>query len=168
VLRKFLICVTAFTAFAIIAAPSNAARGGTTDARGNSANAKLCQKGGFATYDFASAGKCTSHAAQGGELTVPVTDDPLEAACNAAGGSLSFGQTAFEGGFVKTYFSCINPTGMTAEQKAHFFTEAVSTVCAGYSEPGYQPGSLDSIYDRDVSFFFVVGVTYGSNIDDGT
>jgi hypothetical protein len=50
---------------------------------GNSANAKLCQKGGWTSWvradktAFASQGACVSYAAQGGVLTAP--GGPIEA-----------------------------------------------------------------------------------------
>ena len=50
---------------------------------GNSANAKLCQKGGWETWvradqtTFANQGACVSYAAQGGILTAP--GGPIEA-----------------------------------------------------------------------------------------
>jgi hypothetical protein len=53
---------------------------------GNSANAKLCQKGGYVNFvrtngtPFASEGQCTSYGAQGGTLT-PAPDLKLNTSC---------------------------------------------------------------------------------------
>jgi hypothetical protein len=66
---------------------------GTVMAGGNSANAKLCQKGGWqalvteAGEPLSNAGDCVSHAAQGGTLTT--LHDQWQNACVEAGGSFT-------------------------------------------------------------------------------
>ena len=75
---------------------------------GNSANAKLCQQGGWQSLvtqtgqGFANAGECVSYAAQGGTLSPKLT--PLqrwEAICTGAGGTVGIttGQWVCDGAF---------------------------------------------------------------------
>ena len=58
---------------------------------GNSANAKLCQKGGWKNWvradqtPFKNQGACVSYAAKGGVLTAPKTQSQLD--CEAFGGT---------------------------------------------------------------------------------
>jgi hypothetical protein len=78
---------------------------------GNSANAQLCQKGGWQNLfgsdgrTFSNAGDCGSYAAQGGAVSVP----PQAAACVAAGydyGGAALTYDYFGGRMYNVLFSC--------------------------------------------------------------
>ncbi len=88
--RPLLVAViAAVTASALLVSVSaaEAAKGG------NSANAKLCQKGGWQDLvgsegqSFASEEECVSHAAQGGTLREPTPLERWRAICEGAGGA---------------------------------------------------------------------------------
>jgi hypothetical protein len=82
---------------------------------GNSANAKLCQKGGWKTFvradqtPFKNQGACVSYAAKGGVLTAPKTQSQLD--CEAAGGVFSTDPATDLSGLVGGTFlwSCHGP-----------------------------------------------------------
>ena len=98
-LKYLLVAVALAVAVAAIAAGPASAKGG-----GNSANAKLCQKGGWQSLftatggTFASQDECVSYGAQGGTiLTAP--PNLWQAACETNGGTFSqvpFGASGIE------------------------------------------------------------------------
>ena len=86
--RGLLGACASLVLFAIVPAVASAAKGG------NSANARLCQKGGWqhlagANGPFASMPGCVSYGAQGGTLTDP--RGPAALSCDTVGGT--FGST---------------------------------------------------------------------------
>jgi hypothetical protein len=81
---------------------------------GNSANAKLCQKGGWQNWvradqtAFANEEDCVSYAAQGGTLTKPVTGSSQDA-CQGYGGTFTVGT-------LSTLWTCTGlPTDVTPD-----------------------------------------------------
>ena len=91
-------CAVAFCVVAVLsagAAVSSAANGG------NSANAKLCQKGGWQTLyrsdgsSFVGEEACVSYAAHGGTLSaIPPVFQQAGSDCTAAGGNFTIGNGA--------------------------------------------------------------------------
>ena len=89
--------------FALIAAASLPA---STAPGGNSANAKLCQKGGWNDWErsdgtvFANQGECVRYVAQGGTLTPvtgPITGEPPSTDCSARGPGVNLSFCDFRG-----------------------------------------------------------------------
>jgi hypothetical protein len=153
VLRKLLVLMGALTAFAVIAAPSLAAKGGSTTT-GNSPNAKACQKDGWKalarstspTVAFMSETECTGYAAKKGNTIVALetsSGDPVLAACNALGGTLS-NPNAEDATERFVYILCSMPVGTEitrAQYDAFQFAPGVEAACAALKERGYDAGS---------------------------
>ena len=102
---------------------------------GNSANAKLCQKGGWQTLvradgsPFASQGDCVSYAAQGGTLAPKLTlEQQWQAACQNGGGSFA---TSSDG----TQWQC----GGGLSQATY---DALAPIC---TDAGGTPGSFSDL-----------------------
>jgi hypothetical protein len=108
---------------AAIAAGPALAKGG-----GNSANAKLCQNGGWQSLftatggTFADQGECVSYAAQGGTI---VTEPPnaWRAACEANGGT--FSQVPFGASGVEYICTPVSHD---------VFSASLNVICVGYPD----------------------------------
>ena len=122
-LKYLLVAVALAVAVAAIAAGPASAKGG-----GNSANAKLCQKGGWQSLftatggTFASQDECVSYGAQGGTiLTAP--PNLWQAACETNGGTFSqapFGASGIE-------YTCV-PTSVTT------YDNSLEPICLSYPD----------------------------------
>lgn len=124
-LKYLLVAVALAVAVAAIAAGPASAKGG-----GNSANAKLCQKGGWQSLftatggTFASQDECVSYGAQGGTiLTAP--PNLWQAACETNGGTFSEGPS---GGFPDRIEYQCTPISLAA------FEASLNDICLGYPD----------------------------------
>ena len=122
-LKYLLVAVALAVAVAAIAAGPASAKGG-----GNSANAKLCQKGGWQSLftstggTFASQDECVSYGAQGGTiLTAP--PNLWQAGCEANGGT--FSQVPV--GASQIEYRC-TPISLDA------FQASINAICLGYPD----------------------------------
>ncbi len=143
--RRCLALTVALAAFAVTASPALAAQGGTTEPRGNSENATLCQKGGFETVvgsdgtAFQNAGKCASTAAQGGTLAPPT----FEGTCAASPERGYYVDTGY--GFDAPV--CYQGNGVLLDSAAVASLEAACRAEGGFPYH-YPPGSFgDSYYN---------------------
>lgn len=107
-------------------------------ATGNSANAKLCQKGGWKNLvrsdgsSFKNQGKCVSYAAKGGVLTTPPAT--FQSTCQGLGGTYGTGGTI--AGFRVT------DRCDWASVPLATFLGAIDTLwpfCPGYPDPNTRP-----------------------------
>jgi hypothetical protein len=138
--RMWIAAVLALMVAAVAATPASAA--------GNSANAKLCQKGGWKTVfrsdgsGFANQGACVSYAAKGNTiLTAPPN---WQAACEQAGGTFSISNTEFG----DPLGNPVPPPGYAyvCEPVSHeTWSGVLTTICYGY------PDGLSSQYVDDGS-----------------
>jgi hypothetical protein len=124
--RMWIATVLGLVVAAVAATPAGAATGG------NSANAKLCQKGGWKALSredgskFANQGECVSYGAQGNTIA----PNAWKTACEQAGGTFSFsnedvfGQALTPPAFA---YACIPVT----EQQ---YVDALLGVCTSYPD----------------------------------
>ncbi len=119
----------------------------SADTGGNSANAKLCQKGGYVNYaradgtTFASEGQCVSYAAQGGTL-VPLPDLRLNTKCitDAASHTLNCTFTVTNIGAGPTNgASILLQSGMSTTTNGTFASAASSGTCTFVNDPNNRP-----------------------------
>ena len=131
--RKVFLLVTAVAAFAVIAGPAVAAKGG------NSANAKLCQKDGWTSLSpssdpstgFASEEACTSYGAQNGDgalvPTVTTLHPTAEAACEDLGLNYNEPGGSYTGEAI--HFTCGDGNNLTLGQAWDIAWTPVHTSC---------------------------------------
>jgi hypothetical protein len=140
--RMWIAAVLALVVAAVAATPAGAATGG------NSANAKLCQKGGWQKVfrsdgsTFANQGACVSYGAKGNTiLTAPLN---WQAACEQAGGTFSISNMDFGDPFGAP----IPPPGyayVCQPVSLETWSGVLTTICYGY------PDGLSSQYVDDGS-----------------